>query len=452
MSAYTLQGKKADGQMVDIPLAAQYDGDGRDISATYATKTELAQLGTFDPSGSYPSLTAGNATEAASADKADADGAGNNIQTTYATKAEVGAKADQSALEDVVDGTTPVAKASTADSATAATKATQDGSGNVIATTYATKTEVGAKADQSDLDDVIDGTTPVAKATSADTATSAGSATNADHATTADSATTAATADSATKATQDGDGNVISTTYAKSTDVQNTVQQLQNGTFVVGKAASATTADSATNATNATNAQKAMADAAGNTISATYATKSELAAAGQFDPNGTYPNLTAGNATHAASADAATKASQDGNGNNIASTYATKSEVTKLKKYTHNITVIRLNGSEGDNKDSFVMQWKSDSATPINSFSSLFNILKNAGFYRENSVAGGTSGTWAENQYLIKLNNGSINAVTDGFICAIKDEYRSYIYYGPGNQFQSDVTSVMLITDVVLEN
>lgn len=228
MSAYTLQGKKADGQMVDIPLAAQYDGDGRDISATYATKTELAQLGTFDPSGSYPSLTAGNATEAASADKADADGAGNNIQTTYATKAEVGAKADQSALEDVVDGTTPVAKASTADSATAATKATQDGSGNVIATTYATKTEVGAKADQSDLDDVIDGTTPVAKATSADTATNAGHATKADHATNADEATnatyaqTASTADTAgyaTTAKGDANGNDIAATYALKSEV-----------------------------------------------------------------------------------------------------------------------------------------------------------------------------------------------------------------------------------------
>ena len=45
-----------------------------------------------------------------------------------------------------------------------------------------------------------------------------------------------------------------------------------------------------------------------------------------FNSSGVYPNLTAGNATHAASADAATKASQDVNGNDIVATYATKAE------------------------------------------------------------------------------------------------------------------------------
>ena len=43
------------------------------------------------------------------------------------------------------------AKAASATSADSATKATQDGSGNVIATTYATKTELGNKADRSSL-------------------------------------------------------------------------------------------------------------------------------------------------------------------------------------------------------------------------------------------------------------------------------------------------------------
>lgn len=41
--------------------------------------------------------------------------------------------------------------------------------------------------------------------------------------------------------------------------------------------------------------------------------------------NGTYPNMTVGNATHAASADSATKAAQDGDGNDIAATYAKQS-------------------------------------------------------------------------------------------------------------------------------
>ena len=44
-----------------------------------------------------------------------------------------------------------------------------------------------------------------------------------------------------------------------------------------------------------------------------------------FDPDGNYPNMTVG---------AATKATQDGQGRNIASTYATKSEVG-AKKYLH---------------------------------------------------------------------------------------------------------------------
>ena len=135
-----------------------------------------------------------------------------------------------------------------------------------------------------EIEKIVDGTTPVAKATNADTATNAGHATSADTATNADHATNA---DEATNAT-----------YAQT----------------------ASTADTAGYATTA------KGDENGNDIAATYATKSELAAAGQFDPNGTYPNLTAGNATHAANADAATKASQDASGNDIVATYATKTE------------------------------------------------------------------------------------------------------------------------------
>ncbi len=44
--------------------------------------------------------------------------------------------------------------------------------------------------------------------------------------------------------------------------------------------------------------------------------------AGYAKTSGSYPNMTVGNATHADSADSATKATQDGNGDNIAATYA----------------------------------------------------------------------------------------------------------------------------------
>ena len=102
------------------------------------------------------------------------------------------------------------------------------------------------------------------------------------------------------------------------------VENLLDGSTPAGRALQADSAGSAATATNAVNAQN---DGSGNNIAATYATKSELAQAGGFDASGTYPSLRAGEAAHADSADTATKATQDGSGNNIAATYATKSEL-----------------------------------------------------------------------------------------------------------------------------
>ena len=181
-----------------------------------------------------------------------------------------------------------------------------------------------------EIEKIVDGTTPVAKATNADTATNAGhatsadTATNANHATNADEATnatyaqTASTADTAgyaTTAKGDENGNDIAATYATKSELAAAGQFDPNGTYP--------------------------------NLTAGKATKSELAAAGQFDPNGTYPNLTAGKATHAANADAATSAASateathatvadsatsatdatnDGLGRNIANTYVLKGE------------------------------------------------------------------------------------------------------------------------------
>lgn len=72
----------------------------------------------------------------------------------------------------------------------------------------------------------------------------------------------AVTADSATKATQDGNGDVITDTYLTKTDASTTYLGK------TAKASSATTADSATKATQ---------DASGNVITSTYATKASLA-------------------------------------------------------------------------------------------------------------------------------------------------------------------------------
>ncbi len=253
-------------------------------------------------------------------------------------------------IDSLLSGGTPVARATNADAATTATtatnathaasadtatKASQDASGNDIAATYATKAELsGAGGGNFDGN----GTYPnlsvgqathaasadnAAHADSADTATTA---TNAAHADSADTATTATSAASAVKASQDGSGNDIAATYVKQSDVQLSLQQLQNGTIVVGRA---------------------TGDASGNDIAATYATKAELGSAGggSFNASGSYPDLVAGTANFALQADQAVYASSagsaefaeiafqadaatsDGLGNNIAETYATKAEL-----------------------------------------------------------------------------------------------------------------------------
>ena len=146
------------------------------------------------------------------------------------------------------------------------------------------------------------------------------------HADSADTATTATSAASAVKASQDGSGNDIAATYVKQSDVQLSLQQLQNGTIVVGRA---------------------TGDASGNDIAATYATKAEVpgAGGGAVNASGSHPDLVAGTANFALQADQAVYASSagsaefaeiafqadaatsDGLGNNIAETYATKAEL-----------------------------------------------------------------------------------------------------------------------------
>lgn len=93
---------------------------------------------------------------------------------------------------------------------------------------------IGA-ATEGALQDVIDGETPVAKATNADNATTADSATNATHATSADnaayadSASSASQADYALTAKADAQGNDISATYAKKSELPTEVTIDLNG-------------------------------------------------------------------------------------------------------------------------------------------------------------------------------------------------------------------------------
>lgn len=83
---------------------------------------------------------------AVSATKATQDASGNVITATYATKTALNAKQDIATAFKQTDADklylAKAGKAVSATSADSATKATQDASGNVITTTYATKSEV----------------------------------------------------------------------------------------------------------------------------------------------------------------------------------------------------------------------------------------------------------------------------------------------------------------------
>ena len=241
--------------------SSEKDGDGNVITETYATKAELestlaasktyadthinnksnphgvtkAQLGLDKVDNTADAdKTVKKANTADTATKATQDASGNVITATYATKAETestlaasktytdthinnksnphGVTKAQLGLDKVdntADADKTVKKAGTADTAT---KATQDASGNVITTTYATKSETESTlaAAKTYTDTHINNKSNPHGVTKAQLGLG-----NVDN--TADANKTvkkAGTADTATKATQDASGNVITTTYS----------------------------------------------------------------------------------------------------------------------------------------------------------------------------------------------------------------------------------------------
>ena len=112
-------------------VKATQDGSGNNIENTYAKQN-----------GSYANMTVGNATNAdnaVNATKATQDGAGNNIANTYATKEELNSGLDgkQPAGEyATATGSYPDMTVGHATSAATATNATNDGAGNNIENTY----------------------------------------------------------------------------------------------------------------------------------------------------------------------------------------------------------------------------------------------------------------------------------------------------------------------------
>lgn len=159
--------------------------------------------------------------------------AGDSTHPVYVNASGVATKIDK------------VAAAAAADTATSATKATQDASGNTITTTYATKSEMNAvKSTAEGKQDAL----------------------------------TAGAYITITKDTSTGKTTIASTgpTYTLPAATANALGGVKSGGNITVGTDGAVTVNQAASATNATNATKATQDASGNTITTTYATKTEL--------------------------------------------------------------------------------------------------------------------------------------------------------------------------------
>lgn len=134
----------------------------------------------------------------------------------------------------------------------------------------------------------------------------------------------------AAKATADAEGNVIPTTYATKEELaeETSARETADTTLSKGITDEATARAAAIEdiVDGTTVVAKATADADGNNIASTYATKSALSSglAGKANTSGTYPNLTVGNATNA------TRATNDGSGNPILSFIKTSLSIDDL--------------------------------------------------------------------------------------------------------------------------
>lgn len=301
-------------------------------SATKAANADKAALATR-------ALDADNASEAkhaASATKANsADNAAEANHAVSANKAKTAENADEAKH---------AATASKADLATKATNADNAAEANHAAT--ATKADNATKAANAEKAAYADKAGRADKADKADNATNAENANNAKEAT---HAATASKADSATKATSaENATRATNADKAASAENANEAKHALNADNAkeAKHAATATTADSAAKATTADTAAKAnkatTADTATRALNADNAEEAKHAASASKADNATKATSAdnAGYATKAGTADSAGKATNadnagratnDGNGNNIVNTYATKSELNTQK-------------------------------------------------------------------------------------------------------------------------
>ena len=281
-----------------------------------------------------------------------------NATTTYATKSELGNKADTANVYSKQDADLKFAtKGEIPDDYLPTTGGTIDGDLTVTGTINASiegTTENAVKLA------AARNITLTGAVTGASTTGFDGSADIAINTTAVNGTMVTGVVPEATKATQDGDGNVISTTYAK-------VSQLTSVTTYKGTVASESALPKSdqtigdvynvtdTNMNYAWDGSKwdqlgSTVDLSGylktETANSTFATKSEVAGKADASHTHTVSQVTDLSATLAkylplsggtltgkvtgtiTQADAATKATNDGSGKNIATTYATKAELT----------------------------------------------------------------------------------------------------------------------------
>lgn len=237
---------------------ATKDGDGNVITSTYATKTELNSCVktvnnvTPDTNGNV-NITVSGGGSSVTVDAALSSTSTNAIQN----KAVYNALLDKVGT-DIYSGFALIGAASTiawrqgsqpvgsinassySGNAASATKATQDGAGSVITDTYAKKTDVSGMVKS------VNNTKPDSNGNVTITVSGGGSNVTVDTALSSTSTNAIAnkavydalnkkldktgTVYEATKATQDGYGNVIATTYARKVDLYGYVKSVNNVT------------------------------------------------------------------------------------------------------------------------------------------------------------------------------------------------------------------------------
>lgn len=290
---------------------AARDSSGNIISSTYAKKTDL---------NSYVKSINNMKPDSAGNVNISTSGGGSNITvdaTLDSTSSNaIANKAVYAALNNKLDKT---------GTAAAATKATQDSYGNVIVTTYA------RKSDLSGYVKTINNQEPDANGNINISTGSGGTGTSITVDTTLSSTSNNPIANKAVYtalnnklekngtamyASRDSSGNVFGSTYATKTELSKCVKSINNLTPDGSGNVNISTSGGGTNITVDTTLSSTSTNAIQN--KAVYA-----ALSGKLDKTGT--------------AAAATKATQDGAGNVITETYATKADISGVVKSVNSV-------------------------------------------------------------------------------------------------------------------